>query len=140
MSGVAALIRAKYPDLSAGDVVNRLIRTAWDLGTGGRDPEFGFGLVNAEAALTRDVPHIETYPLDLPAGVESPRYPAPQPNGAPDPAAAAASATRGDRLVGIVAAPVFFVLVTVLVVPLVLISLRNSARRRHIRRDAPAGG
>lgn len=147
VSGAAALIRARYPDLSAGGVVNRLILTARDLGPSGRDPEFGFGLVDAEAALTRDVPHAATYPLDLPAGVEPPRYPDPQPDDTPAPATvttpaddhteAAAPAPAGDQSVGIVAVTVFFALVAVLVVPVVLIAIRNSARRR---RDASAGG
>ena len=44
ISGVAALVRSRYPDLDAANVVNRLIRTARDEGPSGRDPRFGFGV------------------------------------------------------------------------------------------------
>jgi len=63
MSGVAALVRAKYPDLDAANVVNRLIRTARDQGPDGRDSEFGFGAVDPLAALTRSVPAVDAHPL-----------------------------------------------------------------------------
>ncbi|GAA2676646.1 type VII secretion-associated serine protease mycosin [Actinoplanes palleronii] len=63
VSGVAALIRAKYPDLDAANVVNRLIRTADDRGASGRDAEYGFGVVDPVAALTADVPSVKANPL-----------------------------------------------------------------------------
>jgi hypothetical protein len=50
--------------MSAADVVNRLVRTATDLGDTGRDNVFGFGLVNPVAALTADVPSVDSNPLD----------------------------------------------------------------------------
>jgi hypothetical protein len=50
--------------MSAANVVNRLIRTAVDIGAPGQDDVFGFGLVNPVAALTADVPTVETNPLD----------------------------------------------------------------------------
>jgi hypothetical protein len=63
---VAGLIRSRYPDASAADVVNRLIRTAHDGGSPGRDPGFGFGAVDAYDALTATVAPTERYPLDVP--------------------------------------------------------------------------
>ncbi|MGH3734246.1 MAG: S8 family serine peptidase [Micromonosporaceae bacterium] len=63
VSGVAALIRAKYPDLSANGVINRLIKTADDKGPPGRDPQYGFGVVNPLKALTADIPDIDYNPL-----------------------------------------------------------------------------
>ncbi|MEU4782019.1 S8 family serine peptidase [Micromonospora sp. NPDC023633] len=62
-SGVAALVRAKYPDLDAANVVNRLIRTARDKGPTGRDSQYGFGAVDPLAALTRSVPAVDAHPL-----------------------------------------------------------------------------
>jgi serine protease len=50
VAGVAALVRSVAPHLSAADVVAILQETAADLGNGGRDPQFGWGLVDAEAA------------------------------------------------------------------------------------------
>ncbi|WP_156076834.1 S8 family serine peptidase [Saccharothrix sp. NRRL B-16314] len=66
VSGAAALVRARYPELDAGNVVNRLIVTATDLMAPGRDSRTGFGLVNPVGALTADVPPVERNPLAPP--------------------------------------------------------------------------
>ncbi|MEU1605367.1 type VII secretion-associated serine protease mycosin [Micromonospora matsumotoense] len=64
VTATAALVRARYPEMSAGDVVNRLLSTAKDIGPTGRDDRFGYGLVDPVAALTADVPLIYRNPLD----------------------------------------------------------------------------
>ena len=64
VAATAALVRARYPQLSAGDVVNRLLVTAKDIGPTGRDDRFGYGLVDPVAALTADVPLVQHNPLD----------------------------------------------------------------------------
>ena len=64
VSATAALVRSRWPDMSAGDVVNRLIRTARDVGPAGRDDRYGFGVVDPVAALTAAVPHTDRNPLD----------------------------------------------------------------------------
>lgn len=51
VSGVAALVKSAHPQLSAAAIVARLKKTADDLGSPGRDGEFGYGRVNAEKAL-----------------------------------------------------------------------------------------
>ena len=56
VSGAAALIRSRYPDLTAEEVIHRLTATATDKGPPGHDPEYGHGIVNLVAALTADVP------------------------------------------------------------------------------------
>jgi type VII secretion-associated serine protease mycosin len=56
VAGAAALVRARFPDLSADEVVHRLISTATDEGTPGHNEEYGHGIVNVVAALTADVP------------------------------------------------------------------------------------
>jgi subtilisin family serine protease len=66
VAGVAALIRSKYPELNAASVVNRLVRTARDLGPSGRDDEFGNGLVDAAAALRSDIEPVTRNPLGEP--------------------------------------------------------------------------
>ena len=63
VSGVAALVRARYPKLDAANVINRLIRTAQDRGAKGRDLQYGFGLVDPVAALTASVPAVRGNPL-----------------------------------------------------------------------------
>ncbi|WP_433533676.1 type VII secretion-associated serine protease mycosin [Micromonospora sp. CA-263727] len=64
VAATAALVRSRYPQLSAGDVVNRLLATAKDIGPTGRDDRFGYGLVDPVAALTADVPLVYDNPLD----------------------------------------------------------------------------
>ena len=57
VSGAAALIRSKYPEMSATEVVDRLEATATDKGAPGVDDEYGHGIVNIVAALAGgDVP------------------------------------------------------------------------------------
>jgi membrane-anchored mycosin MYCP len=55
VSGVAALVRAKFPQLSAYQVINRLTRTA-RAPARGVDNQVGYGVVDPVAALTWDVP------------------------------------------------------------------------------------
>lgn len=71
VSATAALVRAKWPEMTAGTVVNRLIKTADDLGAVGRDDRFGYGLVDPVAALTVGMSTVERNPLDnnAPPGV-----------------------------------------------------------------------
>ncbi len=64
VSATAALIRARYPEMPAGDVINRMLRTARDIGPAGRDDSFGYGLVDPVAALTDEVEPIGLNPLD----------------------------------------------------------------------------
>jgi membrane-anchored mycosin MYCP len=63
VSGAVALIRAKHPQLSANDVIQRLISTAEDAGAPGRDPNYGYGRLNLVQALTTDLPAVATNPL-----------------------------------------------------------------------------
>lgn len=64
MAATAALVRSHWPWMSAGDVINRLISTARDLGEPGRDAQFGFGLVDPVSALTNTVAPVGRNPLD----------------------------------------------------------------------------
>ena len=56
ISGVAALVKAKFPNLSGREIYHRLTATADDKGAPGRDNEYGYGIVNPVKALTADVP------------------------------------------------------------------------------------
>lgn len=60
----AALLRSRWPHMSAANVVNRLISTAHDLGPAGRDDHFGYGLVDPVAALASTAPSVSRNPLD----------------------------------------------------------------------------
>lgn len=59
VSGAAALVRSRFPNLSAAEVVHRLTATATDAGSPGRDEEYGFGVLNLVDALTKDVPLLQ---------------------------------------------------------------------------------
>ncbi|MCS7484872.1 S8 family serine peptidase [Umezawaea endophytica] len=75
VSGVAALVRSKYPDMSAANVVNRLVTSATDVAEPGRDEATGFGAVAPLAALTATIPPVNQNPL-LPGGTVVPQDPA----------------------------------------------------------------
>jgi subtilisin family serine protease len=53
VSGVVALIRSKMPSLTATEVFDRIVQTALDKGVAGRDPIYGFGIINPLGALTK---------------------------------------------------------------------------------------
>ncbi|MEU9049534.1 type VII secretion-associated serine protease mycosin [Streptomyces sp. NPDC048384] len=59
VSAAAALVRSKYPDLTAGQVINRLIKSASFLGHKGLkapDEEYGYGIIRPRQAVTMDIP------------------------------------------------------------------------------------
>jgi type VII secretion-associated serine protease mycosin len=63
VAGAASLVRARYPRMSAANVINRLIGTARDLGVAGRDDRFGYGEVNPVAALRNNLGEVVANPL-----------------------------------------------------------------------------
>ena len=65
VAGVAALIRAAHPDLDAANVINRIISTAIPVEgvTAVPDPLYGYGLLDAAAALSADVPLVSENPM-----------------------------------------------------------------------------
>lgn len=76
VSGVVALVRAKYPELSAYQIRNRLIHTARPPARG-VDNQVGYGVVDPVAALTWDVPDGPVKPpKQLSAPLELPKPPA----------------------------------------------------------------
>jgi type VII secretion-associated serine protease mycosin len=93
VSATAALVRSRWPQMSAANVVNRLILTARDLGAAGRDDEYGFGAVDPVGALTAKVPNVDRNPLDTnaPHGVAAF---GPAPSGAADGGGIAAPASE----------------------------------------------
>ena len=66
VAGVVALIRAKFPNIPATEVIHRLTATATDKGPKGRDDQYGYGIVNPYAALTADVPPLAASPSQSP--------------------------------------------------------------------------
>lgn len=97
VSGVAALVRAKFPQLSAYQVVNRLTRTA-RAPARGVDNQVGHGIVDPVAALTWDVPE---GPLKPPQQLSAPlNIPRPAPRRDMVPVWVAAGGLLGALLIG----------------------------------------
>ena len=70
VAGAVALIRARYPDMRAPEVVDRLMSTAVDRGAKGRDDRYGAGQLDLMAALTapRAAPKASSAPARNPGG------------------------------------------------------------------------
>ncbi len=63
VSGIVALVRAAHPELDAANVINRIVATAHDAGGGGYDPYYGYGLIDAAAAVSASVPLVTENPM-----------------------------------------------------------------------------
>jgi subtilisin family serine protease len=72
VAGLAALIWAQQPALSAEQVRATMQDSAIDLGPSGRDVEYGFGLVSVPAAL--DLPNVTTSPTTAAPAVVTPSF------------------------------------------------------------------
>ncbi|ATD70223.1 type VII secretion-associated serine protease mycosin [Gordonia amicalis] len=77
VAGTAALVRARFPDLSAREVMDRIVATAHAPGTG-HDQRIGHGVVDPVSALTAELP------ADQRAGPQSAPIAAPAPPTPPD--------------------------------------------------------
>ncbi|MDA0289809.1 MAG: S8 family serine peptidase [Actinobacteria bacterium] len=63
VAGIVALVRSAYPDLDAANVINRVLLSANRVTDTVPDPIYGYGLIDAYAALTADVPFVSANPL-----------------------------------------------------------------------------
>lgn len=81
VAGVAALVRARFPELSAPEVIKRLEASA-HAPAEGWNPYVGYGTVDPVAALTEQVPN--QLPPKTAYPVESRQLPVPTPAPAPD--------------------------------------------------------
>jgi len=76
VAGVAALVRARYPRLTAAEVIDRITATAHAPGSG-RDDAIGHGVVDAVAALTDPIPR-DRRPAAVSRAIDAPT---PRPTG-----------------------------------------------------------
>ncbi|WP_332838805.1 type VII secretion-associated serine protease mycosin [Nocardia bovistercoris] len=75
VAGLAALVRARFPELSAQQVIDRIQRTAHAPGTG-RDDRVGHGLIDPVAALTAPLPDRPvSADTDIPRRIADPVHP-----------------------------------------------------------------
>ncbi|WP_411375858.1 S8 family serine peptidase [Arthrobacter sp. MPF02] len=142
VAGVAALIRSKWPAMTAEQVINRIVSTAKDAGPPGKDPLYGYGILNAEAALKADVPEAKANPLGTIAEWirvhrrGNPATPTPVPSAdvpsaapmLPNPTVPAAEApSRRDTAIG-AAVVIGFALLFVAIIAAAAVQLRRAAR------------
>lgn len=70
VAGVVALVMAAHPGITGANAINRVVATATDAGAKGVDPIYGYGLINAAAAVRNSVPSVKTNPMgDLAAWI-----------------------------------------------------------------------
>lgn len=108
VAGIAALVIAAHPGISADDVIQRIVSTATPKGSPSPGPIYGHGLVNAEAAVTADVAKVTTNPVgDLSEWIRLHRRAeaTPQPTSSPVPtneatATPTTAVANGDRMAG----------------------------------------
>ena len=87
VAGIAALVRSAHPDLDAANVINRIIKTAIPVDGAKKpsDPLYGYGLVDAAAAISTDVPSVDKNPMgDLAEWVRLHRRAATEPQPEPE--------------------------------------------------------
>ncbi|REK87892.1 peptidase M8 [Streptomyces inhibens] len=75
VSAAAALVRSKFPDLTAGQVANRLTKTAitpdGKTGITSPDPKYGYGVIRPYRALSENIPAgSKNGPLTMPKDSE----------------------------------------------------------------------
>ncbi|MDQ7879912.1 S8 family serine peptidase [Microbacterium sp. QXD-8] len=65
VAGIAALVRAAHPDLDAANVINRIVKTARPAAGATAVPDvlYGYGLVDAAAAVTASLPTVTANPM-----------------------------------------------------------------------------
>jgi len=97
VAGAAALVRSKYPELSAKEVIHRLTATAIDKGPKGRDDQYGYGVLNLVGALTATVPPLDGAQPSASTSAASPRSPS---TAAAQPGSSAAPGQAGGRETG----------------------------------------
>ncbi|MGE7435245.1 S8 family serine peptidase [Kitasatospora sp. NPDC001175] len=151
VSAAAALVRAKFPNLTAGQVANRLVKSAYVpaslQGAKLPDPHYGYGIIRPYEALTQDIPDGSAQgPLAVPAHAGSGQASdAPSPGiGAPG---AGSGSTGGPSTVGetnlnttaVTLAAVVGVLLLVVVIALIVAVSRRRKSAQGMAGQVPYG-
>ncbi|HSV66254.1 MAG TPA: type VII secretion-associated serine protease mycosin [Mycobacteriales bacterium] len=79
VSGLAALLRSRFPGMSAAEVKRRIVLTADHPSTDLPSPQFGYGVINPTAALTMVLPPADA-PTPAPPQAGPPLAPPPVPD------------------------------------------------------------
>ena len=145
VAGVVALVRAAHPGMNADSVINQIIQTARPApqATAHPDPQYGYGLIDAAAAVSAALPAVSQNPLgDLSewvrlhrrAPAQQPAQPTSTPAAIPPLPQADAPSRPGSPLVPSADSLLYGTLPLVaLTVPGILIGLGVTAAARRIR-------
>ncbi|MFE1841472.1 type VII secretion-associated serine protease mycosin [Streptomyces sviceus] len=131
VSAAAALLRSKYPDLTAGQIANRLVKTAVlpssSKGISLPDEKYGYGEIRPLAALTENIPAGSKYgPLKVPgASSESPSAAATSDSSGAEKSAEKEKADQKQILFFVVLGVVALVVIGLIVLLIVKLSRRN---------------
>ncbi|MFB6441397.1 S8 family serine peptidase [Streptomyces sp. NPDC056411] len=138
-SAAAALLRAKFPKLSAGQILNRLTKSAGlpasEKGISLPDQKYGYGFIQPLAALERDIPAgPKNGPLKMPKASSSPS--------AENPAASAGSGGSSQAVEKPGWSPLFIAMLVGVVVVIVgiIVGIVMAVRRKNRRNGPPPGG
>ena len=137
VSAAAALLRSKFPDLTAGQIANRLVKTA-ALPKGKEslklpDPQYGYGFIRPYSALTQEIPAgSKNGPLKTPKTDPAGGVTAPGASGGDQASEKEDSGLGIGAIVGIAAG----VLVVVAIIAIVVVV----ARKKNDRNGPPPGG
>ncbi|MGW7728882.1 S8 family serine peptidase [Streptomyces canus] len=129
VSAAAALLRSKFPDLTAGQIANRLVKTAVlpesAKGVSLPDEKYGYGEISPLAALTENIPAGSKYGPLAPPGSESPSAAASANPSDTDSAAEQEKADQKQMLFFVVLGVVALVVIGLIVLLIVKLSRRN---------------
>jgi hypothetical protein len=145
VSAAAALLRAKFPHLTAGQIVSRLTKTAGlpagEKGLSLPDEHYGYGFIQPLAALTKDIPAGSKYgPLSVPASLKTPSASAtPDGTTSGQDSASSESSSKHTLIVGALGLGVLVVLGLIIFV-IVKISRRNKGDRNNGGGPGAPGG
>lgn len=130
-SAAAALIKSKFPDLTAGQIANRLVKTAVlpdsAKGISLPDEKYGYGEIRPLAALTENIPTGSKYgPLKVPgASSDSPSAAATADSSGTEKSAEKEKADQKQMLFFVVLGVVALVVIGLIVLLIVKLSRRN---------------
>jgi type VII secretion-associated serine protease mycosin len=140
VSATAALLRSKYPDLTAGQIANRLVKTAGlpssESGLSLPDKHYGYGFIRPYHALVDDIPAGSKQGPLKSTGADSSASGSPSAaatSGGSDAANSSASSDSSGLSIGVLVAIGAAVLVIVIILLIVL-------SKRGGRRNGPGSG
>ncbi|MFG2192545.1 S8 family serine peptidase [Streptomyces sp. NPDC048639] len=144
VSGAAALLRSKFPDLTAGQVANRLVKTAGlpkqKKGLKLPDRRYGYGFIRPYTALTADIPAgSKNGPLKMP---EAPSAGANGPDGSDGKATQSGAKLKKPKSglgTGVVVGIAVGGLAVIAIIVVVIVVVRRGNRRNGPPPGGPGG-